>query len=123
MLNIQPNIQRSGFDSRIQSGRYDPSLRVYPPITLSPWKQIGIIPQRGSSNPPSVMRPFDTSVSPVASISILTSVDAPQPLDAFRPSYAQGSTKIYLSRNLGRQLLPKLPPVQHVPPFPNLKVI
>jgi hypothetical protein len=38
-------------------------------------------------------------------------------LDAFRPSYAQGSTKIYLSRNLRRQLLPKLPPVQNVPPF------
>jgi len=117
MLNIRPNIQRSGFDSRIQSGRYDPSLRIYPPITLAPGNKLVSSRSAAGSNPSSVMRPFDTSVSPVASISILTSVNAPQPLDAFRPSYAQGSTQIYLSRNLRRQLLPKLAPVQHVPPL------
>ena len=117
MLNIQPNIQRSGFDSRIQSGRYDPSLRVYPPIPLTPGNKLVSSRSAAGSNPSSVMRPFDTSVSPVASISILTCVNAPQALDAFRPSYAQGSTKIYLSRNLGRQLLPKLPAVQNIPPF------
>ena len=118
MLNIKPNIQRSGFDSRIQAGRYDSSLRVYPPITLTPGNKL--VSSRSAaegSNLPCVMRPFDTSESPVASISILTSVAAPQPLDAFRPSYAQGSAKSYLSRNLKRQLLPKLPPVQHVPPL------
>jgi len=117
MLNIQPNIQRSGFDDRIQSGRYDPSLRAYPPITLTPGNKLVSSRSADSLNLPSVMRPFDTSVSPVASVSILTCVGAPQPLDAFRPSYAQGSTKIYLSRILRRQLLPKLPPVQNVPPF------
>jgi cysteine-rich repeat protein len=118
MLNIQPNIQRSGFDSRIQAGRYDPSLRVYPPITLTPGnKLISSRSTADGSTLPCVMRPYDTSESPVASISILTSVDAPQPLDAFRPSYAQGSNKTYFSRNLKRQLLPKLPPVQHVPPL------
>lgn len=37
--------------------------------------------------------------------------------DAFRPSYAEGSTTIYLSRNIRRQLLPKLSPVQNVPPL------
>jgi hypothetical protein len=63
------------------------------------------------------MRPNDQSVSPVASISILTCVSAPQPLDAWRPSYARGSNRIYLTRNLQRSLLPKLPPVQNVPPL------
>ena len=118
MLNIQPNIQRSGFDSRIQAGRYDSSLRVYPPLTLTPGSKL--VSSRSApegSNLPCVMRPFDTSESPVASISILTSVDVPQPLDAFRPSYASGSTEVYLSRNLRRQVLPKLPRVQHVPPL------
>lgn len=115
MLNIQPNIQRSGFDSRIQSGRYDPNLRVYPPIKLTPGNKLISSRSAEGSNPPAVMRPNDTSVSPVASISILTSVDSPQPLDAFRPSYAQGLTDIYLSRNLRRQLLPKLSPVKNVP--------
>ena len=117
MLNIQPNIQRSGFDSRIESGRYDPSLRVYPPITLAPGNKLVSSRSAIGSYLSCVMRPSDTSVSPVASISILTSVNAPQPLDAFRPSYAQGSTQIYFSRNLRRQLLPRLPPVQHVPPL------
>ena len=117
MLNIQPNIQLSGFDSRITNSRYDPSLRVYPPIPLAPGNKLVSSRSAGTSNPHCVMRPFDTSESPVASVSILTSVDAPQPLDAFRPSYAQGSTKIYLSRNLNRQLLPRLSPVQHTPPL------
>jgi hypothetical protein len=116
MLNIQPNIQRSGFDDRTQSARYDSSLRVYPPIVLTPGNKL-VSSRSADQNLPAVMRPFDTSVSPVASVSILTSVAVPQPLDAFRPSYAQGSTRIYLSRNLRRQLLPRLPPVQNVPPL------
>jgi cysteine-rich repeat protein len=118
MLNIRPNIQRSGFDSRIQAGRYDTSLRVYPPLSLTPGNKL--VSSRSSaegSTLPCVMRPYDASESPVASICILTSVAAPQPLDAFRPSYAQGSIQTYLARNLRRQLLPRLPPVQHVPPL------
>jgi cysteine-rich repeat protein len=117
MLNIQPNIQRSGFDSRLQAGRYDSTLRVYPPITLTPGNRLVSSRSVESSNAPCVMRPNDTSVSPVASVSILTSVAVPQSLDAFRPSYGRGSTKIYLSRNLRRQFLPRLPLVQHVPPL------
>jgi len=116
MLNIKPNIQKSGFDSRIMSGRYDPSLRVYPPITLTPGNKL--VSSRSATNTlHSVMRPADTPDSPVASISILTSVAAPLPPDAFRPSYAQGVTNIYLSRNLKRNLLPTLAPVQDVPPL------
>jgi len=117
MLNIKPNIQLSGFDSRITNSRYDPTLRVYPPIPLAPGNKLVSSRSAGTANPPCVMRPYDTSESPVASVSILTSVDAPQPLDAFRPPYAQGSTQIYWSRNLNRQLLPKLSPVQNVPPL------
>ena len=117
MLNIRPNIQRSGFDSRIQSARYDPSLRVYPPITLTPGNKLISSRSAGATNAPCVMRPYDVSVSPVASVSILTCLEVPQPPDAFRPSYAQGATNIYLSRNLRRQLLPRLAPVAHIPPY------
>ena len=117
MMNIKPNVQRSGFDSRIASGRYDANLRLYPPIRLTPGDKLVSSRSAGTSNLPCVMRPNDTSVSPVASISILTSVDAPQPPDAFRPSYTQGSTEIYLSRNLRRHLLPGLAPVQNIPPL------
>lgn len=117
MLNIRPNLQRSGFDSRIQSARYDASLRVYPPITLTPGNKLVSSRSAGATNPPCVMRPFDVSVSPVASVSILTCLEAPQPPDAFRPSYAAGATNVYLSRNLRRELLPRLAPVAHIPPL------
>lgn len=116
MLNIEPNLQRSGFDSRLESGRYDAALRVYPPITLAPGNKL-VSSRSAEANLPCVMRPFDTSVSPVASVSVLTSVSTPQPLDAFRPSYARGAAHIYLARNLQRGILPNLPPVQHLPPL------
>ena len=117
MLNIPPNLQKSGFDSRLVSERYDSSLRVYPPITLTPGNKLVSSRSVGTSNLPAVMRPNDLSESPVASVSILTSVSAQQPLDAFRPSYAKGATQIYLSRNLRRSILPTLQPVQNVPPL------
>jgi len=117
MLNIRPNIQRSGFDSRIQASRYDPGLRVYPPVVLTPGNKLVSSRSTAASNLPSVMRPFDTSVSPVASVSMLTCLAAPQPPDAFRPSYARGSTRVYLSRNLRRQQLPNLPHPPHAPPL------
>ena len=117
MLNIRPNVQVSGFDSRIEEARYDPSLRVYPPLALTPGNKLISSRSGGATNLPSVMRPFDPSVSPVASVSILTCLEAPQPPDAFRPSYALGATNIYLSRNLQRQLLPRLAPVALIPPF------
>lgn len=116
MLNIQPNIQRSGFDSRIPPGRYDASLRVYPPITLTPGDKL-ISSRSTTTSVSAVMRPNDLSGSPVASVSILTSLSVPQPPDAFRPSYAQGSAYVYLSRNSRPQLLPSLAPVQDIPPL------
>ena len=117
MLNIQPNVQKSGCDDRLLSERYDPSLRVYPPITLAPGNKLVSSRSVGASNLPAVMRPYDLSESPVASVSILSSVSTPQPLDAFRPSYAYGSNQIYLSRNLSRNILPTLQPVENIPPL------
>jgi cysteine-rich repeat protein len=116
MMNIQPSIQMSGFDSRIGYSRYDSSLRLSLPITLTPGNKL-VSSRSSSSNLKAVMRPIDDSESPVASVSMLTSVSSPQPLDAFRPSYAEGSNSIYLSRNLRRDTLPRLAPVAHTAPF------
>ncbi len=115
MLNMQPNLQKSGFDDRIIKKRYDPNLRVYPPIVLSPGN--ALISSRSINGPnlQRVMRPNDTSLSPVASNSVLTSTNSPQPFDTFRPSYAKGSNNIYYSRNLKRELLPKLPLIPTAP--------
>jgi hypothetical protein len=117
MLNIIPNAQRSGFDDRLEAGRYDATLRVYPPIVLTPGNKLISSRSAGETFLKSVMRPADTSVSPVASVSILTCVDAPLPPDTFRPSYARGSTNLYFARNLRRELLPRLAPSAHVPPL------
>ena len=44
--------------------------------------------------------------SPIRTAAVLTCVGEPQPPDAFRPSYCDRQAKIYLSRNLKRELLP-----------------
>jgi cysteine-rich repeat protein len=116
MINILPNIQKSGWDSRITAGRYDAILRVYPPITITPGNKL-LSSRSAQTNLPCVMRPNDDSTSPVASISILTVVSEPQPLDAFRPSYTKDITTIYLARNLRRDILPNLAPVAHTAPL------
>jgi len=115
-LNIPPNVQRSGFDNRISSGRYDASLRVDLPVSLAPGNSL-VSSRSASTDQACVLRPISTSSSPVASVSILTSVSAPQPLDAFRPSYAVGQNTIYLSRNINRQILPRLQGVAHTAPI------
>jgi hypothetical protein len=51
----------------------------------------------------------------VRSISVLTCLAAEVPADAFRPSYADGTRKIYYGSNLRRNLLPRLPRVPHTP--------
>jgi cysteine-rich repeat protein len=116
MLNINSDGASSGFDDRIASGRYNASRRVYPPITLTAGNSL--VSSRSVATVGTlkrVMRPGDNTTSPVASISILTSVSVPQPPDAFRPSYASGTDIIYFSRNLNRNLLPNLAPVGTIP--------
>jgi hypothetical protein len=44
--------------------------------------------------------------SPVKDAAVLTCVAEPLPADAFRPSYCDRTQKIYLARNLKRELLP-----------------
>ena len=44
--------------------------------------------------------------SPVKDAAVLTCVAEPQPPDAFRPAFCDRTQKIYLARNLKRELLP-----------------
>ena len=46
MLNIQVNIQESGFDSRIQDGRCQRRLACLSSHRLDPGQQTGFVPQR-----------------------------------------------------------------------------
>jgi hypothetical protein len=113
--NLPPVDDKTGFDSRTSSNRYDASLRATLPVALvagdSLVSSISVdtvgATQRWLFN--------STADSPVKTISVLTSVAAPQPPDAFRPSYVGRGAPIYLSRNIRRDLLPRLTPVTGTP--------
>ena len=64
---------------------------------------------KGQKLKPMLWRIGKDQRSPVRTIAILTCLDAPVPADAFRPSYGTSKQRIYLARNLKRDLLPRLP--------------
>jgi hypothetical protein len=63
--------------------------------------------------------------SPVKVVAVLTCVAAPLPPDAFRPGYSGHDSKIYLARNLHRELLPRFDRPAEAPDAinTNLKVM
>ena len=48
----------------------------------------------------------DEDSSPIRTAAVLTCVALPQPADAFRPAFCDRSQKIYLARDIRRDLLP-----------------
>ena len=64
---------------------------------------------------PNMLRTSDRSQLPLRTSAVLTCLAAQVPPDAFRPSYGDRSSRIYLGRNLRRDLLPRLPRVTHMP--------
>jgi hypothetical protein len=110
------NADKTGFDSRTQSGRYDASLRVALPVQLSPGDALtSSISVDTVGTIKRVMRESDATISPVRTVSVLTSVSAPLPPDTFRPSYCGRQAGFYYSRNLQRSKLPRLPVVAGTP--------
>jgi hypothetical protein len=113
--NLPAADDESPFDDRVSSNRYEPGLRAEPPIGIAPGDSLvssRSVATVGSHERWLFDRPHG---SPVASISILTSVAAAQPADAFRPSYAGHGSPVFLARNLRRDLLPRLAPVAGTP--------
>jgi hypothetical protein len=53
--------------------------------------------------------------SPIRTAAVLTCVDKPQPADAFRPAFCDRRQKIYLARNLKRDLLPTAAATKSIP--------
>jgi hypothetical protein len=115
--NIPPVDNVTGFDSRTSGNRYDASLAVSLPVTLAPGDSLVSSISVGTVGATKRIL-FNTNTgSPVKSVSILTSVSAPQPPDAFRPSYVGKNAPIYFSRNLRRDLLPSVSAVSGTPPL------
>jgi hypothetical protein len=112
---VPPRDDKTGFDSRTTGNRYDASLAATPPVSLAPGDSL--VSSISVDTVGTIRRwLFDkATVSPVKSISVLTSVSVPQPPDAFRPSYVGRGSPIFYSRNLRRDLLPRLAKVTGTP--------
>ena len=111
------NSQLSPFDGRVAANRYAPQLRIYPPFTMHPGDALisSISVNQIGDYPPWLREGEETPSSPVRSVSVLTCLAAGVSPDAFRPSYADRSQKIYYANSIRRDLLPRLPRVTHTP--------
>jgi hypothetical protein len=105
----------SPFDSRTSASRYDASLRSDPPVSLAAGDSLVSSISVDTVGATQRWLFSTTADSPVKSISVLTSVAAPLPPDAFRPSYVGRNAPVFYSRNLRRDLLPRLAPVASTP--------
>ncbi len=103
VLNVPSRSKKGGYDSRIPSGRYDPDLFAHLPIRMKPGDVLVSTVSRKNEE----IRKFSGQhVDPLQVAAALTCVAEPQPPDAFRPSYCDSAhSKIYLARNLRRDLL------------------
>jgi hypothetical protein len=119
MLN-PPASREVAYDSGIRN-YFKPELVATPPIRLQPGDSLvsTISLKKGEA----ARFPYHSSNkvrdehdnSPVKTAAILTCVAEPQPEDAFRPAYADRGQKIYLARDLKRDLLPRLKPPPNTP--------
>ena len=110
-LNVTATLEKTGFDSRILFGRYDPRLFLAPPIALRPGDSLlsSISLEELHTLKPMLWRINKDQRSPIRTIAVLTCLPAPVPPDAFRPAYCGNGQPVYLARDLKRQLLPSLP--------------
>jgi hypothetical protein len=116
VLNLPPDQNRSGFDDRVSSGRYDANLRAEVPISMVPGDAlISSISVETLGELPAPFRPSDASISPVQSVSVLTCLEEEVSADAFRPSYSDPDKIIYYANNLRRDLLTQLQRVGSTP--------
>jgi hypothetical protein len=100
----------------VAGGRYDAKLAAGLPVSMKPGDAlVSSISVTKMRELPAPLRLADRSHSPVRSVAVLTCLAEPAPDDAFRPSYCDRQQRIYLARNLRRDLLPRLPPVEGPP--------
>jgi hypothetical protein len=118
VLNLPPTTDRSGFDSRAHSNRYDPGLRVDLPCDLVPGDSlVSTISVENEGERTRLLFPSKATVSSVGTAVVLTCLSEPAPADAFRPSYADRDNALYLSRHLRRGSIPSLPRIASTPPI------
>jgi hypothetical protein len=111
VLNLTTNNGKTGFDSRLSSGRYNPAFDAYPPLQLRPGDALfSSISVETLGLLPNLLRSSDHADNPIRTAAVLTSMPAAVPPDTFRPSYCDRTrNQLYRAADLRRDLLPRLP--------------
>ena len=118
MLN-PPARMKVAYDSGVRN-YYDPALLQKLPVAMKPGDSLvstismlkGLVLHAQLRNK---IERGEGDSSPIRTAAILTCVDAPKPPDAFRPAFCDRQQKIYLARDLQRELLPSAAATPSVP--------
>ncbi len=118
MLN-PPAEMKVAYDSGVRNW-FDPSLIQRLPLTIKPGDSLvstismpkNLILAAQLRN--KIERGVDDS-SPIRTAAVLTCVAGPQPPDAFRPAFCDRRQRIYLARDLKRELLPTAAATESIP--------
>lgn len=118
MLN-PPAEMKVAYDSGVRNW-FDPALIQKLPVAMQPGDSLvstismpkNLVLHAQLRN--KIERGVDDS-SPIRTAAVLTCVDKPQPADAFRPAFCDRRQKIYLARDLRRELLPAAAAAESVP--------
>lgn len=118
MLN-PPAAMKLSYDSGVRNW-FDPSLIQRLPVAMKAGDSLvstismpkGLVLHAQLRN--KIERGVDDS-SPIRTAAVLTCVGAPQPADAFRPGFCDRQQRIYLARDLKRELLPRAAATKSVP--------
>ena len=118
MLN-PPARQDVAYDSGIKNW-FRPQLVAKPPVAMKPGDSLVSTISMALGVKPKF--PYHAGAgrasgdaSPVRVAAVLTCMAEPQPADAFRPAYCDTENKVYLARNLKRELLKHLPRPKSTP--------
>jgi hypothetical protein len=109
MLN-PPAQMKVAYDSGVRNW-FEPALIQRLPVTMKPGDSLvstismpkGLILHAQLRNK---IERGEGDGSPIRTAAVLTCVSEPQPPDAFRPAFCDRRQKVYLARNLKRELLP-----------------
>jgi len=118
MLN-PPAQMKVAYDSGVRNW-FDPSLILKLPVTIKPGDSLvstismpkGLVLRAQLRNK---IERGEGDSSPIRTAAVLTCVSEPQPPDAFRPAFCDREQRIYLARNLKRELLPTAAATQSIP--------
>jgi hypothetical protein len=109
MLN-PPAAMKVSYDSGVRNW-FDPLLIQKLPVAMKPGDSLvsTISMPKGLVLKPQLWQSVERGVedsTPIRTAAVLTCVDKPLPPDAFRPAFCDRQAKIYLSRDLKREMLP-----------------